>query len=145
MTINDILNEKGQGVLTVAGKVLVDEAIRMMRRYRIGVLIVGDNDGAIEGLVSSHDLIRAFKTHGIDSSMPKTLADIMRRQVATCRPDESLRRVMSRMTARGLGHIPVVDATGLRGVVSLSDIVTGRLRQAEEDAAALRNSVVLPV
>jgi len=145
MTINNILKEKGQGVSTVGGKMPVDEAIRTMRQHGTGVLVVSEDGRAIEGLLNSHDLIRAFKTHGVDPSMPKTVADIMRRPIVTCRPEESLRRVMTRMAARGLGHIPVVDDTGLRAVVSLADIVSGRLKRAEEDAAALRNNVVLPV
>ena len=145
MTINDILKNKGQGVSTVGRNTLVDEAIRMMRQHGTGALIVSEDGRLIEGLVSGHDLIRAFKTHGVDPLMPKTVADIMRRRFATCRPEESLRRVMTRMAARGLGHIPVVDDAGLRGVVSLAEIVKGRLKRAEEDAAALRNSVVLPV
>lgn len=145
MAIESILKETGRGVVTIESTMPVGEAISILRRSGAGALAVSGDGREIQGLVSGHDLVRALKSNGVDRLMPRTVAEIMHRNVATCRPHESLRRVMTRMTARGLGHIPVVDDDGLCGIVSLADIVHRRLQGALAEAAALRDSVVLPV
>lgn len=145
MAIETLLKKNGRGVVTIESTMPVGEAISILRRAGAGALVVSDDGRDVQGLVSGHDLVRALKSNGVDRLMPRTVAEIMHRKVATCRPHESLRRVMTRMTARGLGHIPVVDDGGLRGIVSLAEIVNRRLQRARAEAAALRDSVVLPV
>ena len=143
MAIKTLLEKDGRGVITIAGGTTVGEALWILQQAGAGALVVSDDGHDILGLVSGHDLIRAFKSHGVDPLMPMTVADIMRADVGTCRPDESLRRVMARMTARGLGHIAVVDDSGPRGVVSLADIIKGRLQWARAEVDALCNGIVL--
>jgi CBS domain-containing protein len=145
MAIETILKTKGRGVATIESSMPVGEAICIMRRSRADALVVSGDDGDIKGLINRQDLIRALKSHGVDPLMPRTVAAIMRPVGVSCRPHESLRRVMTRMMARGIAHIPVVDDTGLRGVVSLAEIMKHRLEKAQAEAAALRESVVLPV
>jgi CBS domain-containing protein len=145
MAIETILKKKGRGVVTIDSSMPVGEAICIMRQTGADVLAVSDENAGAEGLVSRQDLIRALKSHGVDPLMPRTVAAIMRPAEVTCRPHESLRRVMTRMAARGLAHIAVVDDAGLRGIVSLAEILKCRLEKAQAEAAAIRDSVVLPV
>lgn len=133
MAIEKLLKKNGRGVTKIESATTVGDAIRILRKVGAGALIVTDNGRDILGLVSAHDLIRALKSHGVGSLMPMTVADIMRPDVLTCRPGESLRRVMARMTARGAGHITVVGSNGPRGVVSLADVIKGRLQWAREE------------
>ena len=145
MAIETILKTKGRGVVTIESSMPVGEAICIMRRSRADVLVVCDDNGEAAGLVGWQDLIRALKSNGVDPLMPRTVATIMHPVRFTCRAHESLRRVMTRMAARGLAHIAVVDDAGLRGVVSLADIMKCRLEKAQAEAEALRDAVVLPV
>jgi len=143
MEIEKILKRNGQGVTKVDSTTTVAEAIWVLRKAGVGALIVTDGGRDIVGLVSGHDLIRALKSHGVGSLMPKTVADIMQPDVLTCRPGESLRRAMARMTARGVGHIAVVGENGPCGVVSLADIIKGRLQWARMEIAAVCAGVSL--
>lgn len=145
MAIEDILKKNGRGVITIETSTTIAEAIWILQQAGIGALVVSDNGHDILGLVSGHDLIRAFKSHGVDPLMPMTVADIMRPNTLTCRPDESLRRVMTLMTARRLGHIAVVDDNGPCGVVSLADIIKARLQWARAEVDALCNGIAQPV
>jgi len=133
MAINELLKEDGQGVTTIESTTTVAEAAWLLRNAGASALIVTDNGRDILGLVSRHELIRALKSHGVGSLMPMTVADIMHREVLTCRPGESLRRAMTRMTARGVGHIAVIGNNGPRGVLSLADVIKGRLQWAREE------------
>jgi len=142
MAIETLLRKNGRGVITIEGDTTLSEAIWILRRAGAGALIVTDNGRDILGLVSGHDLIRAFKSHGVDPLMPMTVSKIMRADIVTCRPGESLRCVMARMTARGLAHIAVVDDRGPCGVVSLADIIKARLQRARAEVDALGGGIV---
>jgi CBS domain-containing protein len=144
MAIKTLLKKDGRGLITIESNTTAGEAIWILQQAGTGALVVSDNGHDVLGLVSGHDLIRAFKSHGVDPLMPMTVADIMRPNAVTCRPDESLRRVMARMTARGLAHIAVVDDSGPRGVVSLADIIKARLKWARAEIDALCSRFVLP-
>lgn len=145
MAIRKLLEKYGRGAITIESGRTVSEAIWMLRQAGANALMVSDNRGDILGLVSGHDLIRAFKAHGVDPLMPMTVADIMQTDVAICHPDESLHCVMARMTARGLNRIAVVDDTGPCGVVGLADVIMERLQWARAQAGAMCGKVVLPV
>lgn len=144
MTVQGILKRNGRGAVTIKSDMPVGAAICIMRERNVGALVISKNGRDVEGLVCERDLIRALKTHGVGRLMPMTVADIMRREVASCRPNEDLRRVMTRMSARRAHHMPVVDNYGLCGIVSMADIVKQRLSEAKEDAAFLRESMPVP-
>lgn len=144
MTVEGILKRKGRGAITIEGDTPVGAAICIMRQAKVGALVVSRDGRIVDGLVNEHSLIRALKSHGVGRLMPMTVADIMCRHVATCRPDEDLRRVMTRMSARRTHHIPVVNDNGICGTVSMGEIVDHRLSEAEKEAANLRESVAVP-
>jgi CBS domain-containing protein len=144
MAIRTLLEKHGRGVITIESSRTVGEAIWMLRLAGASALMVSDNRSDILGLVGGHDLIRALKRHGVDPLMPMTVADIMQTDVAICHPDDSLRCVMARMTGRGLGHIAVVDDSGPCGVVSLADVIKGRLQWAKAQANAMCGTAALP-
>ena len=144
MTVEGILKRKGRGVVTIESDMPVGAAICVMRQQNVGALVVSRNGRDVEGLVCERDLIRALKSHGVGRLMPMTVADIMCREVASCRPGDDLRRVMTRMSARRAHHMPVVNDNGLCGIVSMAEIVDRRLAAAAEDAAMLCESTPVP-
>ena len=144
MTVEGILKRKDRGIVTIDGDTPVGAAICIMRHKNVGALVVSKNGRDIDGLVCERDLIRGLKSHGVGRLMPMTVADIMCREVASCRPDEDLRRVMTRMSARRAHHMPVINDNGLCGIVSMAEIVDRRLAEAEEDAAMLCDCTPVP-
>lgn len=145
MIVEGILKLKGTKVIAVTGDTPVGAAICTMRDENVGAMVVSKTGRDVEGLVREHDLIRALKSHGVGQLMSMTVADIMCREVANCRPEEDLRRVMTRMSARRTHHMPVVNDNGLCGIVSMGEIADFRLAEAEKEAAKLRESVSVPV
>ncbi|UCH74623.1 MAG: CBS domain-containing protein [Rhodospirillales bacterium] len=136
MAIKTVLKNQRRGVITIKSTATAGDATWLLQQTGAGALIVTDNGRDIRGLVSGRDLIRALKTHGLDAMPPLTVAEIMRRNFATCRPEDSLRSAMTRMTARGLRHIAVVGDNGPCGVLSLAEVMKGRLHRARDEIAA---------
>lgn len=145
MTIDSILRNKGRGVITVEADTPVGTTLCIMRHKKIGAVVVSSTGRHVEGLVCERDLVRALKAHGVSRLMSMTIAEIMRRDVMTCRPEEGLRRVMTRMIAKRIPHMPVVNGNGICGIVSLADVMRQRLRDAEAEAAGYHMPVALPI
>ena len=144
MTVEGILKRSGRGVITIEADKPVGEAVCIMRQKNFGALIVSKNGRDVDGMVCERDLIRALKSRGVSRIMSLTVADIMCRKVVSCRPDEDLRRVMTRMSAQRSHHMPVVNDNGLCGIVSMAEIVDRRLNEAKQDAVFLRETVPVP-
>jgi CBS domain-containing protein len=73
----------------------------------IGAVLVVDN-GAIRGIVSERDIVRALARHGSEA-LRKLAADCMTVRVVTCRPGDTINDVMQKMTTGRFRHIPVVE------------------------------------
>jgi CBS domain-containing protein len=136
MTIDSILRSKGRGVITVEAETPVGTTLCTMRHKKIGAVVVSRTGRDVEGLVCEQDLVRALKSYGVSRLMYLTVGEIMRRDVVTCRPEEGLRRVMTRMIAKRTPHMPVINGNGVCGIVSLADVLKQRLRDAEAEVEA---------
>ena len=74
-TIRDILDRKGNNVLTVTSQVSVLDAIKNMSEANIGALIVQDGEKA-EGIFTERDYLRKIALKGRSSSNTP-LRDVM--------------------------------------------------------------------
>ncbi|MNC90470.1 Hypoxic response protein 1 [compost metagenome] len=84
------------------------------------------------GVVTDRDLAVRLVADGRDGNT--TVRDVMSsKQIATCRPDEDLDRVMDTMAREQVRRIPIVDERGaLVGIVAQADVV----RKARDDNKA---------
>lgn len=88
--------------------------------YRIGAIIVTDNDNNPVGVISKTDLILAYK-HGIEQEAPASL--IMTAPVQTCNADDLLETAVRKMIFSDIHRLFVInDKDGdIGGVFSLAD------------------------
>ena len=66
----------------------------------------------------------------------------MTRKVETCNENETVSRLMERMTAGKFRHMPVVERGRVVGVVSIGDIVKHRLHEMERESNAMRDYIM---
>lgn len=101
-----------------------------MRRQRL--LPVLSPAGTMLGVVPWADVLELAARGELD----RTVDEVMRRDVTTAFPDESLRAVADRMAARKLGVLPVVRrerSDRLVGLVTQFDLLLARERQLQEE------------
>ncbi len=139
MKIENILDRKGDGVVTIDISSHLQAAADLMVRNRIAALIVTDGDEPT-GLISERDLVGALADNG------SHVADISIREVITgpvpaVSPDESLKRAMALMTGKRVRHLPVFEDRDLIGIVSLGDLIKYRLEEMEFEKNVLRDLV----
>ncbi len=115
MRVREILDAKGRGVVTVRPEASVSTVVHRLVLERIGALVVSEDGRHIAGVVTESDIVRALAADGAAAvASGRRVAELMTRNVATCTPEDTVKRVMAEMTRRRVRHLPVVEGGGLR-------------------------------
>ena len=107
MTVASILNEKGRDVVTEHAETTMREICAILGAKRIGAIVITDGKGAIRGIISERDVVRAISQDGTDA-LDKPASAYMTAKVVTCQATETVNTVMARMTGGRFRHVPVV-------------------------------------
>jgi len=147
MKISDILRHKTEQaggvrprVITAGPDTAVTALLATLAAHGIGAVIVRDEHGTICGIVSERDIARAMHKHS-HAVLDWPVSAIMTRSVVGCAPYDSVDEVAETMTERRIRHMPVIDADHLVGIVSIGDVVAGKIRQLEQDRAVLESYI----
>lgn len=140
MLVSHILQEKGSEILTIAPDATLIEASRMLTRHRIGALVVRTASGALAGIVSERDIVKALAEAGA-AALALPVQGRMTRDVATCTENDTIDEIMETMTRCRFRHMPVVNAGRLVGIISIGDVVKTRIAETLREAQALREYI----
>ena len=140
MNVETILRNKGNWVATIRPDVTIAEAVDMLRRERIGAIVVSEDGNSVDGILSERDIVIALADAGTDL-LSRKVDEIMTRDVATCEPGDTVGELMAEMTNRRIRHFPVVTDGRLCGIVSIGDLVKSRLDEVEFEAQSLRSFI----
>lgn len=140
MQVKHILSEKGREVVTIASDATLSEAARLMARRHIGAVIVREDDGAVSGILSERDLVRAIAEESV-MALGQTVGSHMTRAVTTCEEADTIEDLMETMTCGRFRHVPVVNGDRLVGIVSIGDVVKSRIAETVMEAESLRHYI----
>ena len=140
MIVRSILEGKGEVVLTVTPRTSVADAARMLASKRIGALVVTDAQGAIVGILSERDIVRALANHPT-RVMAMEVRELMTADVQVCAMDDTVDHLMDVMTQRRIRHLPVVSGERLVGIVTIGDVVKWKLDETAMEADSLREYI----
>ena len=101
-----VVDAMSRDVHSVRPEVPVIDLTNEFRDETLRSLPVVDHAGSFVGLVTATDVQTALIGGRGDG---QTAADIMTTSVISCRPDESLRTVLQRISDRDVAQVPVVD------------------------------------
>lgn len=106
---------------TVSSDTLVADAAQLMLENDVGSVVVTDDDGHLDGILTATDFVTI-----VSKSKPKaetSVSQYMTTDVVTTTAQEPIRAVAETMVERGFHHMPVVDETeGVIGVVTTTDL-----------------------
>jgi CBS domain-containing protein len=138
-TVRDLLRRKHGDVVTVAGTTTVLDASTLMVERGIGGVVVCDGD-RVAGIFTERDVLRRVVAVGRDPA--RTLVqEVMTTPVLTVARDTPLEACRATMTARRIRHLPVVDATGLVGLVSSGDVLAYEVDEGQATIHQLESYV----
>ncbi len=140
MNVEAILRNKGRSVVTIGAEATVGQAVELMRRKGIGAIVVSEDGVAVQGILSERDVVHALAERGA-RLLELSVAELMTRQVRTCKPGDGIAELMAEMTGRRIRHLPVLQDGRLAGIVSIGDVVKNRLDEVESEASSLRQFI----
>jgi CBS domain-containing protein len=127
------------GVKTVSPRSTVQEAARLMTRFRIGCLLVTEKK-ILAGIITESDIMREVVSKNLLPSKVK-VGKFMTKEVVAVGPDTEIEDAADAMTERKVKRLPVIYKNQLIGIVSSVDIVAAEPRLMEQIAKL----VLLPV
>ena len=140
MTVKAILSVKGSDVVTIEPTASLESAAKLLSERRVGALVVLGADRRIVGILSERDIVRTLAKRGA-AALVEPLAQIMTREVITCKQSDTVAEIMEWMTTGKFRHVPVVENDRLAGIVSIGDVVKHRLHEMEREQEALRDYI----
>ena len=127
--LSDILDQKTKGVIQVNSDCIVADAARKMRDYKVGGLMVVEDDTLV-GIFTERDLMSRVVAEGLDPEEIK-VSEVMTLAIATVPPETSVSEAANLMSQNRIRHLPVLQAGKLYGVISAGDILAWKLREQE--------------
>ncbi len=120
---------KDRKLYSVQASHTVLEAARYMMEHNIGAVPVLRN-GGLAGILSERDIMNRVVAIG---RMPGTTAvsEVMTANPRAVAADESIDECLFIMREFGFRHLPVMDGTQLKGVVSLRDVLMQHAAELE--------------
>ncbi len=140
-TVAKLMEGKGDAVFSVRPNDTIHSVVDILREKRIGAVVVTDQNGALQGILSERDIVRRMaETPG--QTLPQSVADLMTTEVKTCSPEDYLNDVLKTMTEGRFRHMPVLSDGNLRGVITIGDVVHFRLKELEYEALRMKQMIV---
>lgn len=122
-TVHQLLESKGNSILTVAPDASVYDALVIMAEKHVGALLVME-EGKLIGVLSERDYARGIALKG-KTSRDTRVSDVMTPEscLITVVPSDTVESCMELVTDKRIRHLPVMEAGCVVGVLSIGDLV----------------------
>lgn len=108
-------------VITVSPETTVEAAADMLLGENIGSLVVTDEEGHLEGILTSTDFVRIVKNR--DPKDDSTVGEHMTDEVVTVSAQDHIQDASDRIVTYKIHHLPVVDENDqVIGILSTRDL-----------------------
>src|SRR5258706_9634624 len=146
--ISRVLKHKGAHVETVPPETTVFDAVERMNEQRIGALLVADNYRPGKpyrpiGIFTERDVLVRVLACRLDPQTT-TVGEVMTSDPVTVRSDATVAEAMAIITDKRCRHLPVVDDTGLCGLISIGDLTSWVVRDQELTISDLHGYIQQP-
>lgn len=129
-TVKQILKTKGNNVFTTTPDTPVLDALKVMDKKGIGVLIIIEDD-KLKGFFTEGDYLSRvlLKGKNIDETR---VNDVMTKDVLTINPQKTVNETMQLMIDKNIRYLPVLEQGKLLGLISMGDCVKRVIAEQEE-------------
>ncbi len=141
MRVSDVLKSNQQVLATCIPDESIVSICKRLSLLNIGAFPVCDANGALVGIISERDVVRAFAQDGARLA-DRHVRDLMTREVVTCALDQPMLEAEKLMHKHRIRHLPVMDGAKLAGMLSIRDVMVWRWQQSREEVSVLRDAMI---
>ncbi len=126
---------------TTSGDDTVLSVAQRMVSQDVGTLVVTDEDGQAEGIVTDRDIVLRCVAEGLKPERTK-VREVMSIEVQTVHEDTAIEVALEMMADKEVRRLVVVNSAGrVVGIVSLDDYLEGVVAANEDIGRLLRRQV----
>ena len=129
-------------VKTVQSGMDIVEGYAVLRECKIRHLIVTDEKGTVEGIITHANIIRELKALLTDA---RTVFEIMTREIFISNPDDTIHEISRKMTENSISCIIIEDDSKPVGIITERDIARVFLSRVDVSAERVNNWMSSPV
>lgn len=137
--ISDILSRKGNNTISVLPQTSVLDALKVMAENNIGSVVVKENE-QFTGIITERDYSRKVILKGKNSSNT-IVSEIMTTSFPDLKPSDTVEHCMELLTKNNIRYLPVFEDHQLKGIISISDVVTETIIAQQETIDHLDNYI----
>lgn len=140
ITVQDLLEIKGNAVWSVSPENSVQTALEIMAIKKCGAVMVLDGI-KVAGIFSERDFVRcSVQVPGFSKASKVSVA--MTSPVFYVTPDQSIDEVMMLMTEKHIRHLPVLQDEEVVGMISIGDVVREVISEKDTTIKGLENFII---
>ncbi len=141
-TARDILQEKGDNLVSIGLEGTVYEALQKMTNNKVGSIVVVDNNNndTIVGIWTERDLMYQVLEDGFDPKTAK-VSENMSGPLISASADDQVHQLYDKFLGRRIRHLLIEENGAYIGLVSVGDVVKSNLQQKSEEFKELNEMV----
>lgn len=139
MKVKELLGIKGLECFSISSTDTLQAAAGQMAECNIGALLVMDK-GSLAGIVTERDIVKNASTEGRPLKNV-IIRDVMSANLLVVKPTDDLDYVMAIMIQNNIRHLPVVEETGLLGLLSMRDVVRVHVKNLKAENHYLKDFI----
>jgi len=138
MKVKELLSIKGLECFSITSDQSLLDAAKQMTECNIGALLVMDK-GSLAGIVTERDIVKnAASEHECKGVKIK---NAMSTNLLVVKPGDDLDYVMAIMIQNNIRHTPVVEESGLVGLLSMRDVVRVLVKNLKAENHYLKDMI----
>ena len=138
-SIHNILTRKGHRAISVSPDTSVLDALKVMAENNIGSVVVKQDEKFL-GIVTERDYSRKVILKGKNSTDTK-VNEIMTKDFPELKPSDTVEYCMELLTENNIRYLPVFENGDLKGIISISDVVTETILVQQQTISHLENYI----
>lgn len=120
------LDFKQKKLFTLQKDSTISQCAKIMKKYRIGVVIITDKKNELQGIVTKTDLVSIFLTK---SSKQFKVSRIMKKQVISATPSDPILHVEKLLLKYGISRVIIKRNQRPVGIITFRDFVPAKIPQ----------------
>ncbi len=138
MKVKELLSIKGTECFSITGDQSLFDAAKQMTECNIGALLVMDK-GSLAGIVTERDIVK--NAAGELECKNVKIKNVMSSNLLVVKPGDDLDYVMAIMIQNNIRHTPVVEESGLVGLLSMRDVVRVLVKNLKAENHYLKDMI----
>lgn len=137
--VKDIIQAKGYQIFSITPDSTVYNALVQLFEKNISALLVLDGETPV-GIFTERDYARKVVLQG-KSSKDTLIKEIMTADLITIPEEATIEDAMRIMTKNHIRHLPVINESGLAGIISIGDVVKFLIEEQQFIIGTLENYI----